>query len=124
MIQNKSNLIGLILAGGLSTRMNKEHKFLKKINKKKTLMEVIIERALKQVPKLIINANINKSNFKKFKLDIVKDSIKGFQGPLAGILSGMEYSQKKNTKWIHLGPPKFGNICLRAGERAGGHIFA
>ena len=59
MIQNKSNLIGLILAGGLSTRMNKEHKFLKKINKKKTLMEVIIERALKQVPKLIINANIN-----------------------------------------------------------------
>ena len=34
-IQNKSNLIGLILAGGLSTRMNKEHKFLKKINKKK-----------------------------------------------------------------------------------------
>ena len=100
MIQNKSNLIGLILAGGLSTRMNKEHKFLKKINKKKTLMEVIIERALKQVPKLIINANINKSNFKKFKLDIVKDSIKGFQGPLAGILSGMEYAQKKNTKWI------------------------
>ena len=95
MIQNKSNLIGLILAGGLSTRMNKEHKFLKKINKKKTLMEVIIERALKQVPKLIINANINKSNFKKFKLDIVKDSIKGFQGPLAGILSGMEYSKKK-----------------------------
>ena len=35
MIQNKSNLIGLILAGGLSTGMNKEHKFLKKINKKK-----------------------------------------------------------------------------------------
>ena len=95
MIQNKSNLIGLLLAGGFSTRMNKEHKFLKKNNKKKTLKEVIIERALKQVPKLIINANINKSNFKKFKLDIVKDSIKGFQGPLAGILSGMEYAQKK-----------------------------
>ena len=75
--------------------MNKEHKFLKKINKKKTLMEVIIESALKKFPKLIINANINKSNFKKFKLVIVIDSIKGFQGPLAGILSGMEYSKKK-----------------------------
>ena len=69
MIQNKSNLIGLILAGGLSTRMNKEHKFLKKINKKKTLMEVIIERALKQVPKLIINENNQCISFEKNNME-------------------------------------------------------
>ena len=40
MTQN-SNLLGVILAGGLSKRMNKENKFFKTLNKK-TLLEIII----------------------------------------------------------------------------------
>ena len=98
MTQN-SNLLGVILAGGLSKRMNKENKFFKTLNKK-TLLEIIINKAVSQIPKLVINANINKSNFKKFKLEVIKDSVKGFQGPLAGILAGMEYGYKNNFKWL------------------------
>ena len=63
MIQT-NNLLGVVLAGGLSKRMNKENKFFKKFNQK-TLLEIIINKAIKQVPNIIINANINKSNFKK-----------------------------------------------------------
>ena len=74
MTQN-SNLLGVILAGGLSKRMNKENKFFKTLNKK-TLLEIIINKAVSQIPKLVINANINKSNFKKFKLEVIKDSVK------------------------------------------------
>tara|TARA_B100000959_G_C14847103_1_gene568520 strand:+ start:45 stop:659 length:615 start_codon:yes stop_codon:yes gene_type:complete len=98
MTQN-NNLLGVVLAGGLSKRMNKENKFFKKFNQK-TLLEIIINKAIKQVPNIIINANINKSNFKKNKLEVIKDSVGGFKGPLAGILTGMEYGKKKNFKWL------------------------
>ena len=98
MTQN-NNLLGVILAGGLSRRMNKKNKFLKKFDKK-TLIEIIIDRATRQVPDIIINANINKSYFRKIKLEVIKDSIGGFKGPLAGILAGMEYGKKKNYKWL------------------------
>jgi len=98
MIQT-NNLLGVVLAGGLSKRMNKENKFFKKFNQK-TLLEIIINKAIKQVPNIIINANINKSNFKKNNLEVIKDSIGGFKGPLAGILTGMEYGKKKNFKWL------------------------
>ena len=53
MTQN-SNLLGVILAGGLSKRMNKENKFFKTLNKK-TLLEIIINKAVSQIPKLVIN---------------------------------------------------------------------
>ena len=66
MTQN-SNLLGVILAGGLSKRMNKENKFFKTLNKK-TLLEIIINKAVSQIPKLVINANINKSNFKNINV--------------------------------------------------------
>ena len=98
MIQT-NNLLCVVLAGGLSKRMNKENKFFKKFNQK-TLLEIIINKAIKQVPNIIINANINKSNFKKNNLEVIKDSIGGFKGPLAGILTGMEYGKKKNFKWL------------------------
>ena len=98
MIQN-NNLLGVILAGGLSRRMNKKNKFLKKFDKK-TLIEIIIDRATRQLRDIIINANINKSYFRKIKLEVIKDSIGGFKGPLAGILAGMEYGKKKNYKWL------------------------
>ena len=99
MIQNNNQLLGVILAGGLSRRMKGGNKSFKRINDK-SLIEHVVLNALEQVPKLIINANTNKAKFKKFKLDVVKDTIRGFKGPLAGILSAMNYGKKKNFKWL------------------------
>ena len=99
MIQNNKKVLGVVLAGGMSKRMKGGNKFFKKINGN-TLIGYVINKALKQVPKLIINANINKSKFKKFKLDVVKDIVRGFKGPLAGILSAMNYGEREDFKWI------------------------
>ena len=99
MIQNNNQLLGVILAGGLSRRMKGGNKSFKRINDK-SLIEYVVLNALEQVPKLIINANTNKAKFKKFKLDVVKDTIRGFKGPLAGILSAMDYGKKRNFKWL------------------------
>ena len=99
MIQNNKNVLGVILAGGLSRRMKGGNKFFKKINGK-FLIEHVIHNASDQVSRLIINTNSNSSKFKKFNLEIINDSVKGFKGPLSGILSAMHYGEQKNFKWI------------------------
>ena len=99
MIQNNKNVLGVILAGGLSRRMKGGNKFFKKINGK-FLIEYVIHNASDQVSRLIINTNSNSSKFKKFNLEIINDSVKGFKGPLSGILSAMHYGEQKNFKWI------------------------
>ena len=54
MIQNNKNVLGVILAGGLSRRMKGGNKFFKKINGK-FLIEHVIHNASDQVSRLIIN---------------------------------------------------------------------
>ena len=56
MIQNNKNVLGVILAGGLSRRMKGGNKFFKKINGK-FLIEYVIHNASDQVSRLIINTN-------------------------------------------------------------------
>jgi len=99
MIQNNKQILGVILAGGLSKRMKGENKFFKKINNK-TIIEHIIIKASQQVTKLIINANIVEKKIQQYNLPIIKDSLSGFFGPLAGILAAMEYANKKKIKWF------------------------
>jgi len=99
MIQNNKKVLGVILAGGLSRRMNGENKFLKMIQGK-TLIGIIVSKALMQVNKLIINANIVEKKIQQYNLPIIKDSLSGFFGPLAGILAAMEYANKKKIKWL------------------------
>ena len=52
MTQN-NNLLGVVLAGGLSKRMNKENKFFKKFNQK-TLLEIIIIKPLNKFRILLL----------------------------------------------------------------------
>ena len=61
MIKNNNHLLGVILAGGLSRRMNNQNKFIKKIDGK-TIISLIIAKALKQVNELVINESIDYYN--------------------------------------------------------------
>ena len=65
MTENK--ILGVILAGGLSRRIGGKNKFFKKINNI-TILDRIISKSTKQVDKLIINANISKNKFSKYKI--------------------------------------------------------
>ncbi len=101
MIQNNKKILGLILAGGLSRRMGNKNKFLKKINNN-IIIDLIISRAEKQVSYLILNTNDKIPYLSKFKLKEIPDLIKGYHGPLVGILSGMEWARKQKEKIDYL----------------------
>ncbi|MDH5772858.1 MAG: molybdenum cofactor guanylyltransferase MobA [Rhodospirillaceae bacterium] len=92
--------IGVILAGGLSRRMGGQDKSLLPLGGV-ALINHAINRAQGQVEKLIISAP-KKSVLDEFGLDVVEDSIPGFAGPLAGVLSALEWTEKNYpaVKWL------------------------
>ena len=91
----------MILAGGKSRRMNFNDKSLQKINKY-SLIDRVIVRAKKQVDYLLINSNSDhiKNNYNEYI--VIKDTIKGNLGPLAGVLTGLEWIKKKDSEinWL------------------------
>jgi molybdopterin-guanine dinucleotide biosynthesis protein A len=94
-------VIGVILAGGQSRRFGGGDKFLKKLNGK-LLIDHVVDRVRSQTGDLIINSNSDAVLFKTQSLPIVPDSIQGYAGPLAGVLTGMEWvlKNKPESQWI------------------------
>lgn len=94
-------ITGVLLAGGLARRMGGGDKCLQKLGGR-FLLSYAIDAASEQVGKLILNANGDSSRFKKFNLPVVPDVIEGAQGPLAGVLTGMEWTAENisDCEWI------------------------
>ena len=80
--------IGLILAGGRSTRMGGSDKAFVPLAGK-TLLARAIERLAPQVDALAISSNAPAASFGDVGLPVIADVIAGFQGPLAGIHAGL-----------------------------------
>ena len=101
----KNKVASVILAGGLSRRMNNKNKALIKL-KNKPLISYVLSIITKQSDYIVINSNRNSEEFEKFGFDVVKDSISNFPGPLAGVLSGMDWLNEKHPecKWIFTCP--------------------
>ena len=66
------------------------------------ILEHVIERARPQVAALVLNANSDPSRFAAFGLPVVGDVIADFAGPLAGVLTGMEWARahRPECPWI------------------------
>ena len=94
-------VLGVLLAGGQARRMGGGDKSLLKLGGR-PLMAHTIERVRPQVAELILNANGAPGRFERFGLPVVADRIKGFAGPLAGVLTGMEWAAEKDGEldWI------------------------
>jgi len=92
---------GVLLAGGKARRMGGGDKGLEQLAGR-PLMDRIVERVRPQVSALLINANGNPERFEHFGLPIAADVIEGFAGPLAGVLTGMEWTQNNepDTPWL------------------------
>jgi molybdopterin-guanine dinucleotide biosynthesis protein A len=86
--------IGVILAGGRSTRMGGGDKCLRLLGGRPLLAHVIA-RAAPQVGRLLLNANGDPARFAAFGLDIVPDSLAGHPGPLAGVLAGLDWARRQ-----------------------------
>ena len=85
-------VVGVLLAGGQARRMGGGDKCLRRLGER-TILEHVIERARPQVAALVLNANGDPARFAAFGLPVVADVIAGFAGPLAGVLSGMEWTR-------------------------------
>jgi len=98
MIEN--NIIGIILAGGKSSRFGEDKSNVRLGNK--TLLDHTIDKIEKEFSDVLIISNNKDYNFKNKKIYIVKDCIEGQQGPLVGILTAMKWvkENKKNYRWI------------------------
>lgn len=96
-----SDITGVILAGGQAKRMGGQDKGLLDVNGR-AMIEIIIERLSPQVNSLIINANRNVEQYKKFNHPVISDDDSmGFHGPLAGMLSALKTS---TTQYILSAP--------------------
>jgi molybdopterin-guanine dinucleotide biosynthesis protein A len=119
------DVVGLLLAGGLSRRMGGGDKCLRPLAGKPILSH-IIERIRPQVGHLVLNANGDPARFAAFGLPVAADSITGFAGPLAGILAGLDWaaSHAPDTPLVLSVPtdapflPRDLAECLRAAGRA------
>jgi len=78
--------IGVILAGGLSTRMGGGDKGLLSLGGVSLLGRVKV-RLAKQIGTVILNANGDPSRFDGLGVPVVNDTIAGYAGPLAGVLA-------------------------------------
>ena len=89
----KDDLTIGILAGGKATRMGNNDKGL--INVGGTpFVEILINKIIPHSKDIIINANRNISQYKKYNYPVVEDEIKGFKGPLSGIYSMLKATKK------------------------------
>ncbi len=80
----------LILAGGQAQRLGGVDKGLLVLNKR-PLIEYVLERTSCTPDRPIISANKNRASYLRYSQRVIGDSISGFQGPLAGIYSALEY---------------------------------
>ncbi|MFZ2971590.1 MAG: molybdenum cofactor guanylyltransferase MobA [Ferribacterium limneticum] len=77
-------ITGVILAGGLGTRMGGVDKGLQ-LYEGKALVWHVAKRLAPQVDHLLINANRSTAEYAAFGYPVLADEITGFAGPLAGL---------------------------------------
>ena len=92
-------VIGVILAGGQSTRMGGGDKALLDLGAQ-TVLARVIARLGTQVETMVLNANGDPARFAEYGLPVVADSIEGFVGPLAGVLAGMDWAYNHGADYI------------------------
>lgn len=91
----------VILAGGRSSRMGGGDKCLLPVHGKALIAHILTALA-PQAGDILINTNSNPGPYLKFGLAVLPDVIAGFQGPLAGLLTGMLWSRRCHPCQAHI----------------------
>jgi molybdenum cofactor guanylyltransferase len=97
-MKNDNKVAGLILAGGLGSRMGGVDKGLVELAGRPMVAHVL-ERFRPQVGELFINANRNAEAYAGFGVPVVADRVEGFVGPLAGLDAGL-HAASPDCEWV------------------------
>lgn len=91
----------LVLAGGRASRMGGTDKCLLTLAGRPILAH-LVERLRPQVRRIVLNANGDLARFSGFGLPAVSDVVEGHAGPLAGVLTGLEWAAAKapDCPWV------------------------
>lgn len=99
--ETSAQLVGVILAGGLSRRMEGAEKTLLDLAGQ-PLIGHICSRFAAQCGELIVNANGDPGRFAFLDLPVQGDTVDGFAGPLAGVLAAMDWCNKHRPAATHV----------------------
>jgi len=87
----KQEITGLILAGGLGTRMGQLDKGMLPLHGQPLAMHVL-QRLAPQVGQVALNVNQHAQSYAQFGLPIWPDEQADYRGPLAGLQSGLRHA--------------------------------
>jgi len=96
-----NQVAGVIIAGGKSRRWGGGDKFLAVIDGK-SLLQHVADRVRGQVRLLTLNANGPKDEYQGLDLAVIPDVVKGNLGPLAGVLTGLDWVRENlpGVPWV------------------------
>lgn len=92
----REDITGLVLAGGRGSRMGGVDKGLQNHRGMPLALHALL-RLQPQVGATMISANRNLSAYEAMGVPVWPDSIEGYAGPLAGLLTGLERAE---TGWL------------------------
>ena len=87
-------VVGVILAGGMASRMGGGDKPLFTLAGR-PMLDSVLERLAPQCSRMVLSANGDPARFANYGLPVVADPVTGFVGPLAGILAGMDWAARE-----------------------------
>ena len=94
---NDNNILGVVLAGGISKRFGEDKNQAKLGNI--TLLEHVLAKVTKKFEKTLIISNQNLNIKTLNSITIVPDCIQGNLGPLVGVLTSMKWIKKNNKQY-------------------------
>lgn len=92
--------VGAILAGGSARRLGGGDKAMRRVGER-TILARLLDRLHPQVSALVLNANDDPARFAAYGLPVVADSISGQPGPLAGVVTGLDWAAANGSMaWV------------------------
>ena len=88
-----NDIYGVILAGGQGKRLHYQDKGLVQIAGL-PLVKHVIKALSPQVDHIVISANQNIKQYREYGFEVLEDTLTGFAGPLAGLLTAMTHLHK------------------------------
>ncbi len=89
-IAEGGGVIGIVLAGGLASRIGGGDKGARLV-RGRTILDRVATTLRRQCAHLVINASGDAERFAGYGATVVADDVRGHPGPLAGVLAGLDW---------------------------------